>query len=456
MYTLNYYTIDIVNHISEKQDLIVICYPNDWHWVLSLEYLFSKTSLGKSIQVLDLSQSGEMYLKYRLKKILGRESFQDAFYEMCRLKGIKIQKRRTYLYSIGYVFFSFTHYLIFKKTDFRTSPSFNTIAEKTGVLDFTFKEFRNLITREEFKRFEVEKSLSKMDLSCFHKIVTVNGRFTKNATVVRHSKFRGCKVNLIEFGSSNTHIAVYKKSPHSIQETQKQINRIWKSSEANYRRVTALEFIDQIRRDHDIYKIGWRSKMQSGHVPPKVKRFRCTFFASTESEFAGVGDSIKHGNFENQIKAFQSLCNLLPMEAWEIYLRRHPKNPNSKGEDPEAYLWKSFTASSHVMIVPPDSPVDSLALGLSSDLNVVFNSFIAMELIVQGARNVISTGPAPWNSLLPLQYTPSTITLKNYLKRPIPIKSVTDILPWAFYTSTHGEKFSQCTWNTRKQKWELI
>ena len=184
MKTLHYYTIDVVNSISNKQELLVVCYPNDWHWVLSLEYLFSKGNPVKSIQVLDLSQLGEFYLKHRLKKILNRKSFRDDFYKRCNIHGIKIQRKQSYWYATKYFLFSFTNSLSFKSTNFRTSPSFNTIVEKTGSLDFTFKEFRNIVIREEFKRFEVEKSLSEVDFSLYHRIVTVNGRFTKNATVV--------------------------------------------------------------------------------------------------------------------------------------------------------------------------------------------------------------------------------------------------------------------------------
>lgn len=445
-----------MKNTSKQQELLVICYPNDWHWVLSLEYLFMKGNLGNPIQVLDLSQSGELYVKYRIKKLLRRKSFRDSFYRKCKATGIEVQKKQTYFYTTRYLLFALRHSSIFKTTNFCTSPSFNSIAEKTGRLDFKFSEFRKIITREEFKRFEIEKSLSKISLSCYRRIVTVNGRFTKNATVVKYVKSNGCKVDLIEFASSKTHITVYKKSPHSMKETQKMIEKLWKSSPIKYRRETASQFIEKIKKDDDIYEIGWRSQMQSGFVPPKVKRFRCTFFASTESEYAGVGDLIKSGHFKNQIEAFQSLCNILPEDEWEIYLRRHPKSPNSKGEDPEAYLWESFTASSRVTRVPPESPVDSLALGLDSDLNVVFNSFIAMELIVHGAKNVISTGPAPWSTLLPLQNTPSTSTLIRYLKHPVPIKSVRDIWPWAFYTATHGKKFTQSTWNGQKQKWDLI
>ena len=445
-----------MKNTSEKQELLVICYPNDWHWVLSLEYLFIKENLGIPIQVLDLSQSGESYFKYRIKKLLRRKSFRDSFYKKCEATGIKVQKKQTYFRIIRYLLFALKHSSILKTTNFYTSPSFNSIAEKTGKLDFTFSEFRKIITREEFKRSEIEKSMSKINLSCYRRTVTVNGRFTKNATVVKYVKSNGCAVDLIEFASSKTHITVYKESPHSIKETQKMIERLWKSSPIKYRRETASQFIKKIRKDHDIYKIGWRSQMQSGFVPPKAKRFRCTFFASTESEYAGVGDLIKHGHFKNQIEAFQSLCNLLPENDWEIYLRRHPKNPNSKSEDPEAYLWESFTASSQVNFVPPESPVDSLALGLDSDINVVFNSFIAMELIVHGAKNVVSTGPVPWSTLLPLQHTPSTNTLRRYLKHPVPIKSVRDIWPWAFYTATHGKKFTQSRWNSKTQKWELI
>lgn len=445
-----------MNIKNNKPDLLVICYPNDWHWVLSLEYLLIKANKSRQIHVLDLSQVGEVYLKHIVKSIFQKNSLQKQFYKICKATRLNYKKRKTFLYLLEYIFFYVRYLLLSKTNDLRVSPSYNSIVEKIGSLEFKFNEYKNVIIQEEFQASAVVKKLNRIDLSHYQKIITVNGRFTKNAAVIKYAKTEGCQTELIEFGSSRTTISIYSVSPHSMNEVQDKINNYWTNSSSHYREAVASQFIEKIKADQDIYKVGWRNKMQPGRVPPKVNKFRCTFFASTESEYAGVGDPIESKNFQNQSESFLSLCTVLSPDNWEIYLRRHPKNPNSRIEDPEKNLWTLAKTFSHVMIVPPESSIDSLELGLSSDMIVNFNSFIAMELIVHGSKKVITTGPAPWNLILPRQYTPDVASLKSYCESPIPIESVTDIWPWAFYTASHGENFSKCSWNNHKQNWEII
>jgi hypothetical protein len=155
--------------------------------------------------------------------------------------------------------------------------------------------------------------------------------------------------------------------------------------------------------------------MRPGFAPKKSNKKRCTFFASTEAEYAGVGDILPKGYFKNQVEAFRYLCEYLDPNIWEIFLRRHPQNPMSKIKDPEFFLWEEFEFFKNVTIIEPDSIVDSLALGLGSDLCVNYCSSISMELVVHGAKEVITMGPAPWNKLIPKHTAQSKVSLKTYL-----------------------------------------
>jgi hypothetical protein len=127
----------------------------------------------------------------------------------------------------------------------------------------------------------------------------------------------------------------------------------------------------------------------------------------------------------------------------------------SKIKDPEFFLWKEFEFFKNVTIIEPDSIVDSLALGLSSDLCVNYCSSISMELVALGAKEVITMGPAPWNKLIPKHTLQSEVSLKAYLvSKPKPIR-IEDVWPWAYYSATFGEDFSLFDWTKGKNKWEL-
>ncbi len=438
-----------------KSELLTICYPNDWHWVLSLEYLSIKNSSKMSIEVFDFSQIGEFKFKHTLKNILHKNSIEKNMINYLNLHDIRITRFHTKNYLGKYLRLIIFYKKIVNKIDISKLTSYNSIVERTGSLNIDLKVSKRVVISEEIRRIELDKVLSGIDFGKFKKIVTVNGRFTKNSSIVRLAKEKELQIRLLEFGSSRTKIQVYRKSPHSMHEIQNLINTMWNKSENKLREKIAKQYMSQIKRNSDIANIGWRIKMQPGFAPKVSNKKRCTFFASTEAEYAGVGDILPKGYFKNQVEAFRYLCEYLDPNVWEIFLRRHPQNPMSKIKDPEFFLWKEFEFFKNVTIIEPDSIVDSLALGLSSDLCVNYCSSISMELVALGAKEVITMGPAPWNKLIPKHTVQSEVSLKAYLvSKPKPIR-IEDVWPWAYYSATFGEDFSLFDWTKGKNKWEL-
>lgn len=438
-----------------KSELLAICYPNDWHWVLSLEYFCLKNSGKMDIEVFDFSQIGEFKFKHTVRNILNKNSIEKKVINHLNSQGVRITRFYSKNYLGKYLRFMILYKRKVKRIDLSKLTSYNSIVERTGSLNIDLKNSKRDVISEEIRRVEIDHVLSGIEFNKFRKIVTVNGRFTKNSSIVRIAKEKKLQISLLEFGSSRTKIQVYRKSPHSMHEIQKLISAMWDKSESKSKVKIAKEYINQIKKDADVAKIGWRIKMRPGYSPKRSNKKRCTFFASTEAEYAGVGDTLPKGYFKNQVEAFRYLCEYLDPDVWEIFLRRHPQNPMSKIKDPESFLWKEFELLNNVTIIEPDSIVDSLALGLGSDLNVNYCSSISMELVVLGAKKVITLGPAPWNKLIPKHIVQTKVSLKNYLDskhKPIQIE---DIWPWAFYSATFGKDFSLFDWNKGKNKWVL-
>jgi hypothetical protein len=437
---------------STKPILLVICYPLDWHWALSIEYLNYELQGKSQIEVLDASFAGEKNLRNLLKKFFGGSKLQKETKKKWKSYGIKNVKsyKTKWLYQDRQILLKGKCGLLDSTI---AGPTFNSIVEKTGSLNVEIEKNIKIIRNEICAYKSMQAILTAIDISNYSKVVTVNGRFTKNATVVEWARKQMIKTELVEFGASPKKLEVFEKSPHSISEIESKIQRLWISSNSEERLKLGNKFLNDLLNFSGNSLIDWRKAMVLGKSPVKGKKKICTFFASTEAEYAGgIGDIIPDNNFKNQLEAFRALVRSLDDEVWDIYLRRHPVNPKSTVRDPEAFLWKEFD-NSKIIVVDPFSDIDSISLGEKSDLIANFSSIIAMELFARGKQNVITLGPAPWNQLLPSKFLPNHQKLIKYLKSEPIDTEIASILPWAYYMSTHGKDFKLLKFNNQKPKW---
>jgi hypothetical protein len=438
-----------MNKEANKQ-LLVICYPNQWHWVLSLEYLHQQQVSGLEIDVLDLSLCGESRDFETAKKSLSFMKFRIG----CRnwLKDNDTRYFQTRLIRRDRPRIDFEANPILSQDDF--GPAFNSIVEHSGELLVNSLPNRKLITREFMAMNSVNAALEKIQIENYDTVVTVNGRFTKNATVAMWAKNGSKKLLLLEFGSTQEKFDVFEISPHSMREIQTKIERFWNQYEVNKHQVLPSDLMKKFVKTITERNI-WRSKMLDGHAPSKTTKKRCVFFASTEAEYAGVGDEVEAGNYRNQVEGFRGLLSALDSKEWEIYLRRHPKHPSVENGDPEQHLWQEFENTVGVCIVPPESEVDSIELARGADLNVNFCSTIAMELIAIGITNVITMGPAPWNNLIPSRYCPNASLLQAFLLKQPDQLNEASILPWVTYINTFGESFKLFDFDSKRSSWHM-
>jgi hypothetical protein len=449
---------DLMNEEKPIQ-LLVIAYPQDWHWALSVEYFIDQVSRNEFFHVLDLSFVGQSDLRSFLRWVMGGNRLRKTGLSIIKAcPQAKVLKRKALL-RISRAFFA--SFLDIRKlnpvlTFENSSTIYNTCVEKTGNLHPVTRKNSKLVFKELLSRNSTLRALETLDLSCYDRVVTVNGRFTKNAVVKSWASENLVKCRLLEFGSNRDSFQIYEVSPHSMSELEEKINEFWDGAEEVYRKRIAFRYLTELSTDKPITDIDWRFRMQKNLVPAKRMLKSCVFFTSTEAEYAGVGDLIPMSRYQNQVEAFRAVVEGLPADEWEIFLRRHPANPKTKVRDAEYLLWEEFEGYSNVTVIAPESSIDSIALGMGADLAFNYCSIIAMELVARGAQHVFTMGPSPWQGLLPERQLQSDFSLMQIQeKRKLRVET-DQILPWCFYSSKHGFDFQITKYFDSDNNWRHI
>lgn len=444
-----------MNNGNSKQ-LLVIAYPQDWHWALSVEYILAESTKNQKFHVLDLSYPGQLELRSFLRWVLGGNRLRKTGLKLLEHnQNAKILKSQVFFSSICAFIDSTIEMTTLEPTlNFQNSTTiYNSCVEKSGNLNPATRKNFGTIFKEVFARNLTRRILENLDYSRYGRVVTVNGRFTKNAVVKEWASSKSLPCRLIEFGASKESFQIYEVSPHSMSELEGKVNEFWENAEDSFRQRVGREYLTKLSVDKPITEINWRAKMQRNLIPPKEKPNSCVFFTSTEAEYAGVGDFVQASNYQNQVQAFRAIVKELPVDEWQIFLRRHPDNPRGEVKDAEHLLWDEFKKFSNVFIIEPESPVDSIALGMSADLAVNYCSIIAIELVARGAQNVITMGPSPWQGLLPQRQIETNFTLAGTLELMKERVEPERILPLCFYLSNHGISFQETRYLEAENNW---
>jgi len=442
---------------GKSNQLLVIAYPQDWHWALSVEYFLHQRRESQDFHILDLSFAGQLDLRSFLRWVVGGNRLRKTGLRLLVSDpDKKVLKNRIFFKSVGAFFDSFKEMRTLEPTlDFENSTTiYNSCVEKSGNLNPVTHNNYRMIFKEVFARNLVRSILENLDHSSFGRVVTVNGRFTKNAVIKEWASSKSLPCRLIEFGASKESFQTFEVSPHSMREIEGKITEFWECAEMGFRKRASLEYLAKLSDDKPITEINWKLKMQRNLVPPKQKPYSCVFFTSTEAEYAGVGDFVPTSKYQNQVQAFRAIVGELPADDWQIFLRRHPANPNDEVQDAEHLLWAEFRESSNVFIIEPESPIDSIALGMSVDLVFNYCSIIAMELTARGAQNVITMGPSPWQGLLPERQIESDFSLTEALEIIKSRVTPERILPFCFYESRHGFSFQVTRYVESENNWK--
>ncbi len=436
---------------STSRNLLIMCESSGWQWGVGAEFINFELKNRNIYDVVDLSFLGDLPLKARIKLLLGGFKMRKECLTFFKNMNIEVFIYRT------------IRILNYKKPiyhfPFEQSPAINSIVEKCKTINLELIKRKNKFKR--ISRKEIHKSnlvysvLKSIDFSNVAKVVTVNGRFTKSATVVKFCQENGIELSLLEGGNKNSSFQIFKISPHSTQEVQEKIKELWNSATEPYRSEISRKFLENLVLQRRLPGIDFRSKIVWDKKPQFSGKKICVFFASSEWEYFGLREEVQPGYFKNQIDAFDALITCLNNDIWDIYLRRHPVAHNSDHSDGEKNIWESFGNIPNVFVIEPNSDIDSIALGLEADLIASYGSTINMEFYARKISNVITLGPAPWNHLLPERYLATKEKIQAFMSSDKPEIDLDKLLPWAYYQMESGIEFELISTDDKTGHWKM-
>ena len=444
-----------INNRNNNTSLLIMTELHGWQWGVGLEFILLELEQGRNCEVLDLSFVGERFGVARLKNLLGGYKLRRASIKHLKSNKIKVTQIRKKIFITRTQTKSFV---------IENSIVHNSLCSKLESTDLNVikNSWRGkLVLRNEIiSSTRVNQILTKLDkklnMSNYQKIVTVNGRFTKSATVIKYCKDNKYTYGLLEGGGlSKPSFQLFNVSPHSMVEIQEKIDDLWRSNLNPTKELVAEKFIGDMVLSKSIPGVNFRSKTTPNLIPKFGAKKVCVFYASSEFEWIGVADPIPLVYFQNQQDSFRALVNLLDGESWDIFLRRHPKSSTSKIADGEAGIWHEFKELDKVKIIEPESPIDSIALGLKADLIASFWSSINIEFMARGLANVINLGPAAWNRLVPENYLPTIEKLQKFLDNKPDKIEVKKLYPWAYYQAEAGNSFKIIETNSITGIWKI-
>lgn len=438
----------------KKRHLVVIAYPNDWHWVLSLEYTASLLMNNEKVDVLDLSLAGENLLYQAARTSLRRMDFIKSARRYLNSQGLVQYQRKIGIKSKFNQRYDLPAVIDENAHSWKTV--YPSLAEACESIRIDTRKHLKAVRLEIRRRQAVSYELSKLDLNIYESIATVNGRFTKNYEIAEHIRKSSAELRLIEFGSTKDKYQVYKVSPHSMAERALQMQNSVKGVPFDEIKSKAKDYFKLRRKIDPSSGISWTGSMSKGLIPQSWSNKKIlTLFSSSQREFLGVQDPIPATHFQSQMQAFKSVAlNLIENSDWIVVLRLHPRR-GTEDHDDEGELWRELSEFPNVHVVSADSPIDSYELGSVSQIVMHFNSSIGPELIFAGHKRVVTLGPTFWNDLSPDSHIQTESKLAQYLKNPWDVTADVDVSKWAYFMGQFGVRFRIVLWDPAKQNWKL-
>ncbi len=444
---------------SRAKALVVSCYRWEWQHLLTLEGAKELTNLGFMVDYLEVSGFESNCIKDKIKGALKRSETLKTRLDLLKSIGIHVSHPRFIIlqYKVKSTFRKVLP-LTFRSTllESRWNIIYPGLVELTNDINVNIDKNKRLIQKTLVRDFYFVRLLQMacVNLDSYDRVLIVNGRYPLNRAASEFFKSNSLNVSFIEFGANRQKFQIYTRSPHSMENRKQLFQEFFEQNSVDQNDVNLIgaKLFKNRRLFDEQANLSWTRKMSSESIPAiSTTRKICSFFPTSEKEFAGVSDPPPEGHFKDQQHALDALIKELG-EEWEIFIRRHPKAHESTG-DPEASRWEVYKNFENVHLIDPDSEVDSYALAKRSDLVAHYSSFIGPELIASGHQHVITLGPTQWENLDPKRHLHSAAEIADYLKNyPSNIPSI-NINRLGFYTSTFGTDFKLYYWDGSKEKW---
>jgi len=272
-------------------------------------------------------------------------------------------------------------------------------------------------------------------------VYTFNGRFCNYRAVVRAAEASAVPYLIHERGANKFRYSVWPFMPHDTRRQQVTIKAMWEEAKHSpaSEDVARSFFVDR-RRGFEQDWIPFTRKQTSGALPslPSDKKV-VTYFSSTDDEYVAVGDGYRWEHWPNQHQALLDVIDICRGNSGVVLvIRLHPHlAAKSRGERAR---WLSLPRGPNVLVVEPESEIDSYALVEASNVVVSAGSTLGIEAVFW-ARPSITLGPSPYSELGATYQPTGRAELQRLLEAERLSVEPTLAYPYGYFVATFGEAF---------------
>jgi hypothetical protein len=304
--------------------------------------------------------------------------------------------------------------------------------------------YKNLVERILLSGISTyEYTLKTIRDYCPDCIYIFNGRFINNRAMVEAAIESNIPYYIHERGANKTKYSISDHVIHDMQKIQDKVISFWNQDEIKSNRIDIGKkfFIDRKNRVEQ----GWTTftKNQKKGLGINIDlegRKLIAYFASSNDEYAAVGDIVNWGIWENQNNAVEHLIDVVSNNK-ELFLaiRLHPHLINKHSLDLKK--WLDLKLPTNAMLMMPDDDLDTYTLIEQASIVVTCGSTVGIESVFWGTPS-ITIGPSLY-SKLGADYLPKNREeLKNMILSNNLVATREATLPYGYYFSSYGTDFT--------------
>jgi hypothetical protein len=269
-----------------------------------------------------------------------------------------------------------------------------------------------------------------------------NGRFCNQRAILRACESLNIKFMIHERGANKDLYYVRSFMPHNKELIQKEMIENWDNvTNKSQAKEIAIKWFNDRRSGIDTDWFSY-SKNQIKNLLPEIDSSKktVTYFHSSDDEYAAIGDQFLWKGWKDQYDAVVNLIKVVDSSnSINLIIRLHPHMV--KKSLTENFKWKSLQKySNKIIVIDPESKIDSYALVEKSDIIVSSGSKIGIESVYLNKPSIL-LGPSPYDSL-DLTYSANSIgELAELLNQNLKPISNENLFKYSYWWATHGDKF---------------
>ena len=281
---------------------------------------------------------------------------------------------------------------------------------------------------------------SELDLNNAE-IVTVNGRFLIDSSIILFSKVNKIKYRVLEGGLNDwNHYIEFKESIQSLSELtvimRKQLEIDFSNDEAACKKLAIQHMNERLSNNWH-----WNPMSNLNNINNQIIGDYIAFFPTSNWEF-GIFDHELNDEMKtiSQKESFIWVAEYCKKNSLKLVVRVHPHPESQQLADAEDSLWKKRTSEFGGLLIKSNDHFNSHQIARGALVNIVHQSSIGAEFLYAGLPTAI-TNDTLYTSLVPEFCFKTKNEVELFMKNPVSLKDRNRILPWAYFMANGGNTF---------------